>query len=318
MIVTYAYHVGLAVTLLTIFTRLAEQPDASEDVPVEAQSAWDQFAEDFAITRLVLVSETRNSATAEFRLSHATVKCYENKYLMVWDNLVKGVNDKYGFELRRSATDRPWTLTSLVLRKGGDELKELEKWVARQKVSTHLTALVVGTTTLNKLAQHHGFSVTRVQSSNGEPNLVCLDFEIEDHGALIDNYPIAIKRGRLTLDPSRSWLPVRRELVWPKGEVRILELQSFKKAKGVEYPSEMRATVQETDGSEWLFQTDIVKELQIGGSVPNREFMLSYFGFPEPVDSGRRFPSYLWLALVAAVMIALGMLLRARSQARNA
>jgi len=314
--VTSLLQVGLAV-FLGFFLEHSSQLVTSEGLPVEAQHAWDKFAADFFISRLVLDSELRESSTSEFRPSHATIKRHGKKYVMVWDDLVKGINGKYGFELRRTSSDRPWALTSLVLRKGGDELKNLERWVSRQEVTTHLYALSVITTTLNKLARHEGFSVTRVETSS-EPNLVDLEFEIDDPLALIDNHPIIIKRGQLALDQSRSWLPVRSELVTVKGDCRIFELQDFRNEKGVNYPSVMRGTVKEPDGSEWLFQTTTFKEVQIGGSVPDREFTLTYFGLAEPFDSPQRFPPYVWIAAGAGVMIFIGVFLRLRARMRNA
>jgi len=294
-------------------------------VPVEAISAWDGVRSSFSVTRGEFASRDRSLSSQEFRTSKTTVKRDGKRYVYTtetlkgnqWEGEVSARNDKYGFQLKRVSAGARWVLTELSSM-GADEQVGIQ---LMSKVGDQLTlfALTLNTVSLMELVRTPNFHITSLENDEGNSRIRTLKFSVGDPTArLSDGGLIKFKAGSIKLDTGNHWLPVSYALEFRSGQTFSFEHSDFRVHGAVTYPAKQSAVCTESDGSQWTLGTMNVESLTAGAPIPYSEFTLSAFGLPEPFEPRRRIPPYVWMAALAAVTIAVGLLLRARARARAA
>jgi hypothetical protein len=237
---------------------------------------------------------------------------------------VSGINPRYGFELRRRPPQGQWAVAQVdvdlsdgVSFTSGSPPSEA---VAHWSTCPVTFALILGASRVN--VQDPGFTVKRVTPlvrDGRDWAKVEFDYRAQGGDPRVPSFG-----GWVLYDPQRSW--VIREL-----DVQMQWTAELKAALAVTYEYEeardgfpipkrviqkyTKLFTKPPDRFENTFAFDL-KE----ADVPESEFTLSAFGFPEPGGLRRPRRWYLWAAIIGVVCLSLAALLhwRARRAERTA
>lgn len=319
-VLCFSAHVGILLVVLS-WAKVRAQDVRTVDGEShqglgDAQSAWERFRHAFKLTYAQIANTWPDPENKSKMLQNlVTIKLDSTRYVGVvetakgnqWEGEAFGKNDRYRFQLRRNSREQPWVIVALTHEPGNDVQA---RWIPQ----TAMYPLMVNAVALDELSRHPVFQVTGVQKDSSA-GLVDVRFRISDPSArMSDGAQIKFTGGRVSLDPTRSWLPVRTEVMWASGTGRVRDARDFQTETEVSYPTKLVGAEVSGDGSasEADFK-ETVEKVQLGGSVPYREFTLSAFGLPEPAGS-RGIPGYVWLAVISVVLLAVGAVLRTRAR----
>lgn len=227
-------------------------------------------------------------------------------------------NNLYGFALHRNKPDAPWAVSDVQL--------DLSKGVtigaggSKPSAQTYLdspvdTNYVYGASLL-ELIVNPDFTATRASAvSRGGGTLVKVEFTVSQPTS---KDPGVLKSGWFLLDPDFFWVQRDNEIQvqWRgKGDLR----DEFTVATTFDYDeraapfpilkrwAEQRTTKKangDTEKHEWTFTFDLVE-----ADVPESDFTLSAFGFPEPPRVSGPVRWYLWVAIGRIGFFALALLI---------
>lgn len=224
-------------------------------------------------------------------------------------------NSKYGFELKRSAKDRPWNVNYL----GNDVSDIFSKGVDEGACIAPQFSLSIGMLFLPDWSKQESFKVVNVEAIEGvKGERAAVRFE---NARPTKELVFWIQRGTLILNPERLWAIEQYDVdvvFQPTGEARWWSLKT-EFAPGPDNFPVVRESLQrqgpkggaEDFRNSWVFNRFELRD------VPESEFTLSAFGLPE--INARPASRWRWwaisLAAAGVLLIAAGFLVRRRARA---
>ena len=282
----------------------------------EAPRAWDEYRARVKRLQGSYTFTIRFTSTGETKVTPCEFKQREGCALFL--NYSQGVavvqNPRYGFELRRETPDSQWIASRIDLDlKDGISLT-ISPYEAVEMWSMYPINFVIIASPLLSPFKDPGFKVKRVTPvvlDGAECCKVEFGYRIE----LGPRVPSFIA-GSVTFDPARLWviraLEARTESA--AGNTEISAAYEYEGAKDG-FPILKRVThnfhLVGTDAND---RTDTIEFDLKEADVPEREFTLAAFGFPEPGEAKRTTPWFLWLALGGFACLILAAFFRWRAR----
>jgi hypothetical protein len=272
----------------------------------EAPQAWEAYERFWLILQGTSSAIDRELAgnTKPTRMRFLRKQCngFNLVQMDVWEPnnysaKVFGDNLQYHFELTRDEATKPWVISELKRKSQGDPT---------YPVTTEGLTLGPGNTQLPTLIKSSHFKLLELVPAreNGE-DLVRMTFTYTPE----EKNPL--RGGWAVLDPQHDWV-VRRAGVTRGGDGKQFEstIQYDYKEGSNHHPILTRVHLEQaTKEKDRLTPTrEVVTDLDLQEQelVPQKEFMLSAFGLPEPPGEERATRWYLWLGGVGLGCLILG------------
>lgn len=230
------------------------------------------------------------------------------------------VNPRYGFELHRHKPTGPWAVTRVDLDPGdGLSLEAPGQWV--EKISTFPFNFSNMVLQLDVIVGDPGFTLKRVSPVTRDGReLARVEFSYRPK----DLVRVPLRGGWVLYDPERFWVikeyEVQMDWKRPQGAWAVATVTAtYDYQEGDDrFPILKRIVRTEKMPSE-RWETQHTAEFDLTeADVPERDFTLPAFGFPEPPGAKKPPVSwYLWAAVAAVPCLGLAFLLRRLSR-RNA
>jgi hypothetical protein len=235
------------------------------------------------------------------------------------DGSLHAVNSRYAFKLSRSASDAPWLLTGTATDLSRGYPFDIGARFHVASILDNQLNLDYGLLgNLPELVKDPDFVVKRVSPvRRGGVELAEVEFTCKPKQAparVIDNQQLPggwlrLRGGTLLLDPNQYWLlrEYQVEKEYP-GQPAIKYHGTLQYATGPSgKPIMKRVLITFTKtGDEEEETRDF--DLHEDASVPDKDFTLSAFGFPEPPGLDRPIPFFVWIlgGTIAAFVLAIG------------
>ncbi|HLN28893.1 MAG TPA: hypothetical protein VK395_14195 [Gemmataceae bacterium] len=232
---------------------------------------------------------------------------------------LSAINPKYRFQLRRATTYDPWAVALISedltpeRRTNAPDISEqasVHSWIACPIAMYGAEEDWPSLLSSAPIQLKHVFLTEK-----GRRDLVQVDFEIA-WGASEQRFR-TIKGGKASFDPEHCWVmrdcDVRVE--WWRGPNKAPSIRDISASYdysdgGEDFPVLKRRVEREQSSSGAVLETQDDFSL-VSETVPESDFMLTAFGFPEPAGLLRgRTPWYLWAAIGGVTFIALGLVFR--------
>ncbi len=321
------FAVGVAVCLA-----VASPAPAGEELPLrerffrEAPEGWKRYQE-FWLTLEGTSSGVRrvkrDGTWLDVPGRHFWKQCNGNTLDQVatfdsgsWGGRIRGENSAYVFALVRDQDTKPWVIQNI--RKKGENSNP-----TFEDRKTLAPGLILGDVTPSFPEVFHadGFEVVDIApEADGGAELVQVTFTVPLKGE-----SIRLTGGRLLLDPSSDWIIRRGELEWDFGANmdgrKTCTLRTDYKMGSDHHPLVTRATskcvVRDNKSIIGEIETSADFDLHQRKNIPESEFTLSAYGFPEPfLAPPKQTPGYLWLGLAGVICLLLAVVAwRKRRQA---
>jgi hypothetical protein len=221
---------------------------------------------------------------------------------------LESVNPSYGFELHRSTPDGPWAVSQFGKDLWSQASINTPSWWVEEVTTLPYRIWDMGPA-LQVMVKEAGFTVKQVTPvSRDGRQFAGVEFAYQP----ADPSVIPLRGGWVLFDPDRYWVTRGFELQtdWSRA--------GSTSAKGTDEAS--LEYVEAGDGFPILKQIVYTRQIPTRGNhtefryeydlreadVPESDFTLSAFGFPEPVGIGKE-PTrwYIWVAVAAVVCLAL-------------
>ena len=228
------------------------------------------------------------------------------------EGLVMGINDRYGFELRRQTPTAPWTVVQI----DGDLSNGMKFGLG----SPPDEAVIYWSTCPTTLAlipyfswggiKDPNFTLNKVTSvTRNERQAVKVEFAYRSPA---DKPRIPSLNGWVLYDPQRFWVihEYNVQVEWTSSGVKASTVATYEyevTADGLPIPKQVIQRFTPVGGvdRESRFEFDLKES-----NVPENDFTLSAFGLPEPTSIHRPIPWYLWAALAGGICLSLAVLFR--------
>jgi hypothetical protein len=224
------------------------------------------------------------------------------------------VNPRYGFELRRATPSGAWVISNVTpdLSAGvpfSPPGEDVEIW------STCPINFALVYTTLRVIPTASGFSLKRITPEVRDGReWAKVEFEYRSQG----NPKVPSITGWVLYDPDHYWV-IRAfdlQLSWAGvegGSGTMAAAYDYQDA-GDGFPI-LKRIVRRFNLPEKAYGTDDTYEFDLReADVPESDFTLSAFGFPEPISAQRPTRWYLWATLAGGICLGLAALLRWRAR----
>jgi hypothetical protein len=223
---------------------------------------------------------------------------------------VAGYNLRYHFVLTREQETRPWVISELKRRSAGDPTNPL---------ATGGLHLGPSSTEVPMLIKSPNFKLLEVEPAreNGD-ELVKVRFSYTPD----EKNPL--RGGSMLLDPHHDWMVRKGEATLAAGGKEFTSTIEWSYREGSNHhPILTQARGQQTtkENNRVFRNNEVVTDydLREQETVPEKEFLLSAFGLPEPPGEGRATPWYLWLGGAGLACLVLGAIVgRFRHRAKAA
>jgi hypothetical protein len=336
---------GISIIAWMPFTALGqtEQPlDFQRDVLPHLRSSF--FPEDIpAISiKLRMTVEPTDGTPSETR--EAVYRFSPRGGLIThlrWDKpYIDGYNPWYAFRIERPAEEKNWKLVSLYM--AGDP--GYEEYVNSIKLQVRERARIppVGINGVNlaELATFRSFRLTECKRVNrAGREYIQVSFEIQPSREEAERYPVAaweglefLRHATIIIDP-QMWITVERvtqHLGNIRGDSKVynknnLEYRFNSKDQLIGYNIHAEITEVSKKHRDVIPQTPtsvtwIETVVETPEDIPDREFMLTAFGLPEPKGvkvPGPWIPPYVWLIVAGVILAVLAYLLRRLARRRG-
>ena len=208
-------------------------------------------------------------------------------------------NSQYSFQLARDAEAKPWLIQELKRKSGPEPVHHS----ALMGLSLDRPQREVPT-----LVRSPFFKLTDLASNreNGE-DLVRMTFSYSPQ----DKDKDWLRGGWVLLDPKHNWIVKKSQLgLEYEGQQIDYRVQYDYKEGSNHRPiitrSLIKSTTKEKDPPLYAYEIATDFDLHEQEVVPEKEFMLSAFGLPEPPGEGRTTQWYLWLGGLGLGCLVLG------------
>jgi hypothetical protein len=223
---------------------------------------------------------------------------------------VAGYNLRYHFVLTREQETKPWVISELKRRSAGDPTNPL----ARGGLN-----LGPNSTEVPMLIKSPNFKLLEVEPAreNGD-ELVKVRFSYTPD----EKNPL--RGGSMLLDPQHDWVVRKGEATRAAGGKEFTSTIEYSYREGSNHhPILTQSRFQQTtkENNRVFRNNESVQDydLREQETVPEKEFLLSAFGLPEPPGEGRATPWYLWLGGAGLACLVLGAIVgRLRHRAKAA
>jgi hypothetical protein len=227
---------------------------------------------------------------------------------------IRGMNADYTFTLVRSDGSKPWVI------------QDVDKRTMLPIEYPDMRALGLtlgdGTLPLPEVFQADGFKVVEVAAESvGGEELVAVTFTVTPK----DRFRLT--GGRLLLDPSHDWIIRSGELEWDLGGKvegsKKGTLRNDYKDGPDHHPiitgGKTRSVVWENGRITTEIETTAEVDLKLRETIPDSEFTLSAYGFPEPfLAPPKQTPWFLWFGVAGILCLLVGAALVWRKTRRAA
>jgi hypothetical protein len=225
-------------------------------------------------------------------------------------------NSKYCFELKKMATDKDWLLSRVVhpLPPDFDDSKQglTPQHGYREGANAAFEVLLLvdtirGQIRASKLAELPKYRLSSASFDGPRGNILRASFEYELANPQTGRPGVA--QSVMDFDTEFNYLPTKLHQTLREGASVITYDLSREYRRGGNGLSGLKTTiVQEArDGAAvaWTYNSQTEQQLS-GGKLPETDFTLTAFGFPEPagVKWEKPFPIYLWLLAGGVVCLA--------------
>jgi hypothetical protein len=231
-------------------------------------------------------------------------------------------NPRYGFELHQRATNKPWAVAQVHV--GGSGALPFEP---PQDMADHFATMACSMATISihlpaVIIRAPGYSLEKVSPvvQHGK-TLARAQFTYRPEKPV----PTALRGGWVLYDPERFWVireyEARMEYARPGNAVAKGTLAGrYEYRDSAEGLPILRRTVSRGRVPGEATDTESINVFDLReADVPEADFTLSAFGFPEPPGLGKRAPRWsLWAAGAGVLFLALGVLLRLMSRRARA
>lgn len=281
----------------------------------EIKNGWNQYAEELKLSKVQM-----NGVKSEIR-SNTTFLADGQKRASVreqfvdgeWEGTVLAINDRYAFELKRQNRDRPWVVA--FVGSIDSDISRVRHLLGVNEVSLKYFPLSVYGVDICEMVEHPTFRVVGLTETSAA-GIWEMRFTIDPKASFTEGMLMRFERGVIRLDASRHWLPVELTLHSPSGEVIRIEQSSFAATGEVETPKRTKVFVIAPTGEMPIADFEI-QELLLDTPIAPREFTLSAFGLPEPLDPHDKSLLYLWIIAGGVVLALLGITLRSYHRRRS-
>lgn len=309
--------IGLVISLASVDpTAAGASSPLEERFFREAPRAWKQY-QDFWLTlegaSRGVRREKRSEKLVEMDLRQSWKHCNGNTLTEIenlaadsWGGKVQGENSEYIFVLVRDKPAKPWVIQEVAKKTTKGPTTPLDYPNVRAQGLT----LGDGLPPFPVFFSNEGFKVVEIAPDEmGGEGLVRLRFTVPPKDT------VRLTGGRLLLDPSHDWIIRHAELERDLGEgvdgAGKCTLQTDYKEGADHHPVVTRATMKCTYWEKARITTEVETfvdfDLRQRTFIPESEFTLSAYGFPEPfLAPPKHTPWYLWLGLAGMLCLLLG------------
>jgi hypothetical protein len=302
-----------AILAVLIWAHARGASPLEERFRTEAPQAWKQYREFWLTLEGTNSGERRGKTDGKWsvlplRMFWKQCKCnslteIESLDPESYSGKIQVENSEYGFVLVRSKDTKPWVINDVYRRRPAADTVDGSKALA--------IGLILGDRTpcLPEVCEMEGFEVIDIAPEASGDSLVRLTFTVTPKD------PIRLLGGRLVLDPTRDWIIRSGEVEWDLGEKtegrKKCVIQTEYKEGPDHHPIVTRGTMKCAVWQQGRITAEIETlsnlDLHQRAFIPDSEFTLSAFGFPEPfLAPPKQTPWYLWLALAGMLCLLLG------------
>jgi hypothetical protein len=319
---------GFLVLLIgSISAAQGQSVDWEPRVSQEAPKAWAEYEARAkrlqgswsTVLRSRKTQEVESETRGEFKQRDGCAYIVSN-HITELDCKAQVMNPRYAFELGRARPDSDWAVKATGARLWTPATVQDPAYCTQRIVRNPFTLACFGDG-LQVTIFDPGFSLRTVTPvEDAGRNLVKVEFNYQpptDADPKKNSSLLMLHGGWLLLDPQHFWI-IRKCAIdrdWGKEtgtEIADFDYQNtddgFPILKRV-----VRTSNRPKDGDlEFVYEYDLHE-----GDVPEREFTLGAFGFPEPggaTQAPRPTPWYLWFAIAGAVSLAVGIIFFRRAR----